>query len=66
MGLNILAVEEGLKMGSKVLCCSTNRSTGWSKEAPKVSGALFKQAGQLSTGSTGCTAAGLAKSSVGS
>ena len=53
-------------MGSKALCRSTNRSTGWPKEAPKVSRALFKQAGQLSTGSTGCTTAGLAKSSVGS
>ena len=53
-------------MGSKALCCSTNRSMGWPKEAPKVSRALFKQAGQLSTGSTGCTVAGLAKSLVGS
>ena len=53
-------------MGSKALCRSTNRSTGWSKEVPKVSRALFKQAGQLSTGSTGCTTAGLAKSSAGS
>ena len=53
-------------MGSKALCRSTNRSTGWPKEAPKVSGALFKQAGQLSTGSTGCSVAGLAKSSAGS
>ena len=53
-------------MGSKALCCSTNRSTGWPKEAPKVSGALFKQAGQLSMGITGCTAAGLAKSLAGS
>ena len=65
-GLNVLAVEEGLRMGSKSLSCSTNRGTGWPKEAPKVSRAFFQQAGQLSAGTMGCTAAGLAKSTAGS
>ena len=53
-------------MGSKSLCCSTDRGTGWPQEAPKLSWALLQQAGQLGTGSMGSTAAGLAKSSPGS
>ena len=53
-------------MGSKSLSCSTNRGTGWPKEAPKVSRAFFQQAGQLSAGTTGYTAAGLVKSAAGS
>ena len=53
-------------MGSKSLCCSTDRGKGWPQEAPKLSWALFQQAGQLGTGSTGSTVAGLAKSSPGS
>ena len=65
-GLNILTVEEDLKMCSKSLSCSTNRGTGWPKEAPKVSWAFFQQVGQLSAGTMGCTVAGLAKSVMGS
>ena len=44
-GLNILVVEEGLKVGSKSLYCGDHWVTGWAQEAPKVRGCSFSRQG---------------------
>ena len=62
--LKILAVEEGVKVGSKSLCRGMHQGMGWAQEAPKVSWALLQQVGQLGTGSMVCIVAGLLESSV--
>ena len=65
-GLNILAIEEVLKISSKPLCCRTDWGTGWPQKAPKDSWVLLQQVEQLGVGSMGCTATGLVKISLSS
>ena len=44
-GLDILVIEQCLKVRGQSLSCGTNWGPGWAQEAPEVSGAYLKQVG---------------------
>ena len=44
-GLEILVMEQCLKVCSQCISCGTNWGLGWAQQEPEVSGACLKQAG---------------------